>query len=273
LFCVVPLRDTRKVRKNQRALSLNLSAFDYALAIFLDFAREGGVSLVNLLFGYSGRINRMQYWLGSFGAGFAIGVVTFIVVFMLMSASSASKDAMLFAGPAGLVFIGLVMLVAGYIQSALAWKRFHDRGRPGWLSLAPMIPLMMILVTVASGVASNAPPQDVIGPAYMWMMLIFPINLWFFIDLGCLPGQAGPNKYGDPPAGGGGYMPAAPRTPAAPTNAAPVSAMSSLFGAQSAMERAIAEQARATVAPRPAMASAGVAAGAGGAPSFGRKAR
>lgn len=230
------------------------------------------MGLVSFLFGYNGRINRTQYWLGTLGAGFAGGFIVSFITFALVGAAPPSKDAAATMGPLLLVLWGVLCVALGWVAMALQWKRFHDRGRPGWLALTPLLPVTMAFMTIVSAIVSGAHPVAAISSAAMWMMLLVPINIWFFIDLGCLAGQQGPNKYGDPPGSGGGYTPA-PQAPVAPVAGASASAMSSLFGAQTAMERAIAEQARVQAAPRPAMATAGVAPSTGGAPSFGRKAR
>jgi hypothetical protein len=97
------------------------------------------------------------------------------------------------------------------------------------------------------------------------------ICLAFFIDLGCLPGVEGTNKYGPPPGSPG------PAEPARPSGA--VDATSSLFGAQSAMDRAIADARkpqpaaqRPAPAPQAAFAAATVRARVQPAPAgFGRR--
>ncbi len=232
------------------------------------------MSLVNLLFGFQGRINRTQYWVGTLGAGFAAGVLIFAVVFTSVLGASAaqSKAAGAQLGIGLLLFVSIIMMVVSWIGLALQWKRFHDRGRPGWVAMAPLLPMTMMMVTIISGAATGANFIQVAAGANMWLLLLWAINLFFFIDLGCLPGKAEANQYGDPPGPGfgGGSRPTTP-LPRAPAGAATVSAMSSLTGAHSAIERAIAEQqSKPAAVPRPALSAA--AAPAGGAPSFGRRA-
>lgn len=230
------------------------------------------MSLVNLLFGFNGRINRLQYWVGTLGAGFAAGLLVFAVVFTSILGASApqAKTAAAGIGIGLLIFLCAVMMVTSWIGLALQWKRFHDRGRPGWVAMAPLLPMTMLMVTIISGATTGADIMQVAASANLWMLLLWAINLFFFIDLGCLPGKAEANQYGNPPGpgfGGGGPRPTTPQ-PQAPAGPAPANAMSSLFGAQSAMDRAIAEHKAAPAAPmaaRPAMAAAGAA------PSFGRR--
>lgn len=229
--------------------------------------------MVNLLFGFKGRINRTQYWLGSFGVGFAAIVLNVIVSMAAApSATMVTKEAAAQAAPMLLMVLGLISMVAGWAGTALQWKRFHDRGRPGWIAFAPILPAMMIAVSIVGHALEGAPFGAMIAGAMPWVFLLLAINLYFFIELGCLAGNAGPNTYGDPPGPGsssGSHTPA-PQAPHAPSSEAPATAMSSLFSAQSAMDRAIAEHKTQPVA-RPALATAAVAAAPGGAPSFGRK--
>jgi uncharacterized membrane protein YhaH (DUF805 family) len=261
---------TQNIRKAQRVLSRNLSAFAYR-ALYLISAREGGVSLVNLLFGFNGRIYRTQYWLGSFGVGFAAIVLNVIVSMAAApSATMVTKEAAAQAAPMLLIVLGLISMVAGWAGTALQWKRFHDRGRPGWIAFTPILPAMMIAVSIVGHALEGAPFGAMIAGVMPWVFLLLAINLYFFIELGCLAGNAGPNTYGDPPGSGSGSHAPAPQAPRTPSGQAPATAMSSLFSAQSAMDRAIAEHETHPVA-RSAMVVAAVAAAPGGAPSFGRK--
>lgn len=228
--------------------------------------------MVSFLFSYRGRINRAQYWLGSLGVGVG-GIVLLFALTMLMPTSHFEKST---AGVLGalaqfaVVFVPVWALM-GWCGLALQVKRFHDRGRSGLWTLLPLLPMSLLMVTLIGGITSGHHPAQVLTAIQPFIAMLWIVNLGFFIDLGCLPSKEGPNKYGDPPGSPGPSVSPTP-APRAPDAAAPASAMSSLFGAQSAMERAIAEQARATVAPRPAMSTAAPTP-AGGAASFGRKAR
>ena len=66
---------------------------------------------------------------------------------------------------------GIVLLVVTvaiiWIGLAVAVKRWHDRGKSGWWILIQFVPI--------------------IGP------------LWYFIEVFCLSGTAGPNRFGQDP--------------------------------------------------------------------------
>lgn len=211
------------------------------------------MNLVALLFSFQGRINRNQYWLGSMGAGL-IGFIAFFAI-TLMSASPA--DAPKGAATPGMLTSLLtlpVMVALTWAGLALQVKRFHDRGRSGYFVLAPLLPWVIIVTTIASAVAIDAPPASVVGSILPWFGVLVLINLFLLVDLGMLAGTPGPNKY-DPPSTPPGMHPGGPKAP-------PVA---SLAGAESAMDRAIAAQARSFApdrAPAPQTASPG---------GFGRK--
>jgi len=62
--------------------------------------------------------------------------------------------------------LGLILLIPSL---AIAIKRYHDRDKSGWWILILFIPLVGFI--------------------------------WFLIELGCLPGTPGPNRYGPDPLG------------------------------------------------------------------------
>ncbi|MBX9745737.1 MAG: DUF805 domain-containing protein, partial [Hyphomonadaceae bacterium] len=116
------------------------------------------MSLVNLLFGYKGRINRTQYWLGSLGAGFGGGFILSFITFAMAGAGPGSKEADATMGIAALLLWAVFALALGWTGLALQWKRFHDRGRPGWLALTPLLPVTMVFVTIMSAATSGVHP-------------------------------------------------------------------------------------------------------------------
>jgi uncharacterized membrane protein YhaH (DUF805 family) len=56
-----------------------------------------------------------------------------------------------------------------YPSLAVAAKRFHDRDKSGWWVLIIFIPIVGII--------------------------------WYIVELGCLPGTPGPNRFGSDPLG------------------------------------------------------------------------
>lgn len=212
------------------------------------------MGMVQLLFGFNGRINRKQYWL----TGLASGGVVWVLAAALSAVAPNASWAIALA----------IMLIMGWIGLALNVKRFHDRGRTGYLALAPLVPLVMIVTTLVSSAGSNEAFFAALQQTALWLGVSALINIWFFIDLGLLPGEDGPNKF-DAPRG----PTSAPGAPTGPRPGKAATAASSMFGAEQAMERALAEQqmrAKAPPAPRTAAAPKPATAAAS-APSFGRR--
>lgn len=253
--------------------------------------REAFVGLVSLLFGFQGRINRSQYWLGTIGLNVANYVVMFIVSMsniFAIGAQGKNPALVLSALTSQLAVVGALSLVTMWCGCALQTKRFHDRGQSGWWAALPMAPMFFIVGNIVTGIAAHWPPERMLSSMGLPVLALLVIGIGLFINLGCLPGTSGPNKYGDPPGSGlGGAFTPSPSTPipGAPAGNGTAAAASSLFGAQSAIERAIAENAR--VQPATARTQAALAqvrtqprastptppAPASGAPSFGRRVR
>lgn len=128
------------------------------------------MSIWKLLFGFNGRIRRLQYWLGSLMAvgGFMAGL--FLFGLFLGLTAPRTYDEALPSGTAasiGIVIIVFYLLLL-WTTLALAVKRFHDRDHSGFWVLLFLVP---------------------IG------------NIWAFIELGFLDGTQGGNRFGPSPKG------------------------------------------------------------------------
>lgn len=230
------------------------------------------MGLISLLFGFSGRINRVQYWLGSTMGGVAGALLMFLLGVLTLPDGDIAKSGasgLRTAFALGLTF-GLPLTLMAWIGYALQGKRFHDRGRSALWAMAPMLPAAMIAVNIVAGAASGASLNQVNSSTGMWMFLLWGVNLFMFVDLGCMPGQVGPNKYGDPP--GGGFRFGNPHDAhTQPSQASPKPAVvATLRGAECAIDRAIAANAAGVPLAAPAR-RAGAAAAHPAPLGFGRK--
>jgi uncharacterized membrane protein YhaH (DUF805 family) len=225
------------------------------------------VGLLPLLFGFNGRINRAQYWLGTIG----VNVVNWVVMLTMAGASAVPADknpaAALAAASSQLALILPISVAVAWMAMALQVKRFHDRGQSGWWSLLPVAPILFLVADVFTAVANQWPPERLVASMGWSLLALLVISLGLFINLGCLGGTDGENKYGHPPGSGGGATTFAPSASSASASAT----SGALVSAQSAIDRAVAERARAVATPRPAPAAAPARAVATGPGSFGRK--
>jgi uncharacterized membrane protein YhaH (DUF805 family) len=128
------------------------------------------MSLSNLLWSFEGRIGRARFWLGvvlvvlvSMAFGFVGGLLD------LLPVDPQSGEIAAEVGALSLLYALIMVVTVAYAQLAVYAKRFHDRGKSAWWVLIAFVP--------------------VIG------------FLWIIIELGLLPGDAGPNAYGLPEYG------------------------------------------------------------------------
>ncbi|NQW52760.1 MAG: DUF805 domain-containing protein [Rhodospirillales bacterium] len=121
--------------------------------------------MMNLLFGFQGRINRARFWYVHIGV-----VIAQIVVFSLAGGAALLQGdprAMANSASATGLMTSLLFIPIFWISIALAVKRYHDLGKSGWWIFIVFVPL--------------------IGA------------IWFLIEVGFLPGTRGPNQYGADP--------------------------------------------------------------------------
>jgi uncharacterized membrane protein YhaH (DUF805 family) len=117
---------------------------------------------MNLLFGFSGRIGRLQWWL----AQLAIAVILIAGIFIVASAVELEQlEAGNLTASALLTIVAMLALTT-WINVASTVKRFHDRDKSGFWFFIVFVPY--------------------IGA------------LWQFVECGFLAGTPGVNRYGSP---------------------------------------------------------------------------
>ena len=140
---------------------------------------------------FRGRLTRLGYWRWQMAlvficAGFAYGAVA-----VGMSGGPRWLSAVVFA-PMAIAVIAAVGVVA---------RRLHDRGRGlGWLLMFLFAPwsLAALSIWLSEGPVfveySWAEPAAIVAA-----LLSLAFNLWAFVEIGLLRGQAGPNRFGPAP--------------------------------------------------------------------------
>lgn len=118
------------------------------------------MDLKSMFFSTAGRIGRKTYWFNSLAlSGFTFALIMMLA--LLLPGGSKSPSALVF------VPLSIVMLLSCWCSIVLQVKRWHDRDKSGWWSLIGLVPY--------------------IG------------GLWAFVEVGCLPGTDGPNRFGEDP--------------------------------------------------------------------------
>ncbi len=95
---------------------------------------------------------------------FFVAIYAYLIVRLVRAPDDSTEMGLL-----GLAFLGL-MIVSAWASAALAFKRLHDMGYPGFWSIGVFIPV---------------------------------VSMIFFIALAVMPGQPGRNEYGEPPTDDG----------------------------------------------------------------------
>jgi uncharacterized membrane protein YhaH (DUF805 family) len=148
------------------------------------FANEG---FLTHLFNPTGRTNRAKWWLS---------VLLYAIVYAIALALLyvLSLQGMAVTGIAIVVVVGIVTLVSSIL---IAIRRLHDRDKSGhWLWL------LYVLPGVLSGIG-NVMVVTATAEAMIIGMLLsvgsIGLSIWALVELGCLRGTQGPNRFGPDP--------------------------------------------------------------------------
>ncbi len=154
-------------------LSLGLSLIATTISVALAYASYRWLMpWFYFLMSPVGRTTRADYWLK-----YWLPFTGYLVVLYLTVIIGQAMPVLFLDGPKGNLLDNIVRNLTYHqvsMTTAMLWpmlavlsKRIHDRGKPAWFLLIWLIPI--------------------IGP------------LWLFIEVGLLPGTAGPNPFGPDP--------------------------------------------------------------------------
>jgi uncharacterized membrane protein YhaH (DUF805 family) len=151
-----------------------------------DFAGAAGMGsrqdLVNLWFGFRGRINRAKFWL--------VALINTAILMVGAGLAFATGSTIVWA-LFGLFYI--VVLVSGL---SITIRRLHDRDKSGWWAL-----VFFVAPALLSGIGAALGSSLGLG-ASIFSLASLAISIWAFIELGCLRGTQGPNQFGPDPLAG-----------------------------------------------------------------------
>lgn len=147
--------------------------------------------LTRLCFNFRGRINRAKYWL-------VILVIPVIFVAFVMIAAAAQSWA--------LGVLAALFFIPTLVSSlAITVKRLHDREKSAWWLLVFYL-LPSVLEGAGKGMKETAVGEDWASllPALVLLIAAIVLSIWAFVELGCLRGTVGDNRYGPDPLEGRG---------------------------------------------------------------------
>jgi uncharacterized membrane protein YhaH (DUF805 family) len=153
------------------------------------------MDLWHLYTSFDGRINRGRYWGGAIGLGVVNFAILLVVAKLLGSPISAPDPSLL--------VVSLVLSVPVlYPAAALTVKRLHDRDRPAWLAAVFLAsPMLASVVNLIPTGDPSTPNMAVLVLHGVFTLVFTVVNIWGFIELGCLRGDDGTNQYGPNPLG------------------------------------------------------------------------
>ncbi|MEE1611723.1 DUF805 domain-containing protein [Microvirga sp. CF3016] len=138
------------------------------------------MDVLQLFFGFKGCINRARYWMAN-----AALLILMLVLALLQYGLTVAAGEIVAAVFGCIVFV--VMMLSGF---ALGAKRLHDRDRSSWLLLFQYIPVLIIV------------PAIFINNAFLILLgtaFGITVAISLFVELGCLRGTIGPNRFGPDP--------------------------------------------------------------------------
>ena len=151
---------------------------------------------MNLLFSFSGRINRAKYWLAVV-IWLAILVVSVVISLIAVGTSgidwsdpsSVTLTELLRVGIGPVVFLTVVGIVSLVSTLAFCIKRLHDRDKSGWWVL-----LFLFVPGILDGIGSTMGTMS-----FVFSIAAVVVAIWGLIEFGFLRGTKGPNDYGPDP--------------------------------------------------------------------------
>jgi len=140
------------------------------------------MNFVNLFISPSGRINRAQFW---------IATLVFVVISLLVGGLSFAIGYNPTMNALGWI-VSLLLMASGVLVGI---KRLHDRNKTGWwlLLFYGALPAL-ILVAWLLGSAT-----ETLVVVLVFQFVALGICIWALVELGCLRGSIGQNKYGPDP--------------------------------------------------------------------------
>jgi uncharacterized membrane protein YhaH (DUF805 family) len=136
---------------------------------------------------FEGRINRAKFWIGWLSLCVLL-IVANLVLWTIFGLQSLEGEISPTWPVAWFVWVIIVIAIT-YATFAVWAKRWHDRDRSGWWSLIFFVPIV-------GGMWFTFVP--IVGA--IWIAVV-PVTcaIWILVELGCLPGTEGPNRFGQDP--------------------------------------------------------------------------
>lgn len=155
-------------------------------------------------FDFRGRSRRKEFWMYTLFVILVSIVLMFIDSALGLGGSTSggtelTDTSVSAAGAAsGGVLTTIFSLITLIPSLAVSVRRLHDLDRTGWWILLPVAPYLLGIILALGGVAGGSGAMAGTGLVLFGVALITAILLlvWY-----CMPGTAGPNRFGEDPKG------------------------------------------------------------------------
>src|SRR6266566_2393644 len=141
------------------------------------------MSMKQLLFSFRGRLNRKRYWM-------TVIVTMAVIILLLLLALVMMREQRFEFAALTVVILLLLYIPLIWIGLAIGAKRLHDRDKSAW---------WLLVFYAAPGILSTAGNRMEEVGFIILHIISFGISVWAFVELGCLRGTVGPNRYGPDP--------------------------------------------------------------------------
>ena len=136
-------------------------------------------------FSFQGRTNRGRFWL------------TAIAIYGILIASAFVSVGLSSLSPFFAILFLPIVLAALVASLANAVRRLHDRAKSGWwLFLFAGVPGVFLLPLQ---IMRNSADPGAAGFAALCALISLPFSIWALVEMGCLRGSVGANRFGDDP--------------------------------------------------------------------------
>jgi len=161
--------------------------------------REKNMNIWHAMSGFDGRIARKEFWLAALVWLIAFTAVFFALLHWLSGGQwlGPGYHLTLQGMKATSVAVLIPYLLGLYPSLAMSILRLHDLNRSGWWCVPAYAPGFLYFVAPLVGLAGTPAVPSLLGDVLMWSANA--VGLAYIIVLGCVPGTAGPNQYGDDP--------------------------------------------------------------------------
>jgi uncharacterized membrane protein YhaH (DUF805 family) len=155
----------------------------------------------SLFFSLRGRINRARFWIGQLVTVFWLLALSFgywlVASYFARAGRNIAPEAAFQEELGSWLLVGAITVAVGLLWLvplvAVTVKRLHDRDKSGWWCLA-----FSFLPGMLGGLSKSVDPPFSIGFALAGAA----VAIWAFVEIGCLRGTRGTNRFGADPLAG-----------------------------------------------------------------------